>query len=66
MDKVKDRIIEITEDGITQNITLVNHKLPKPEVKEEVLPETGKNSFGLIGMLITSFIFGFVYEKKRI
>lgn len=67
VDKVKDRIIEITEDGITQNITLVNHKLPKPEVKEEaVLPQTGKNSFGLIGMLITSFVFGFVYEKKRI
>lgn len=62
VDKVKDRIIEVTEDGIVQDVVLVNHKI----LTEEVLPKTGKNGFGFLGMLISSLIFGFVYEKKRI
>lgn len=61
IDKVDDRIVKIDKDGITQNIALVNHR-----IKEDVLPNTGKNSFGLILLLITSFISGFLHEKKHI
>lgn len=73
IDKVKDRVIEVTKDGITQNITLVNHKLPKPviptieEAKEiPILPNTGKASVQYLILLISFCLIGINYEKKYI
>ncbi len=60
VDKVEDTILEITEDGITQNITLVNHKII------DTLPKTGKSSFSILLILIVSLAVFLTYEKKRI
>ncbi len=68
VDKVKDRLIEVTEDGITQNIVLVNHKLSKPAIpiKEAVsiLPNTGNNSIAYIILFMILSLIGLVHEKK--
>ena len=78
VDKIKDRIIEVNKDGITQKIALVNHFLPKleppkekeeipkpkEEIKEEVLPNTGKHSFPLYIMLLSISSSILIYEKN--
>lgn len=68
IDKVKDRIIEVTKDGITQSIVLVNHKLPEPVIptKEEVttLPNTGNNNITYIILLMFLSLIGLAREKK--
>lgn len=78
IDKVKDRVIEVTEDGIVNDIILVNHKEkepepepePKieqpPEIVEEELPDTGNNNILYYALLIPFSIIGSIYEKKRI
>ena len=73
VDKVEDRIIEVTKDGVIQKIALVNHFLPKEkvpeekkeEIKEEVLPNTGKHSFPLYIMLLSISSLITIYEKSR-
>ena len=55
VDKVKDKIIEVTKDGIVQNITLVNHNIK--------LPKTGKKIYGYL-ILFSLLIAGVFYEKK--
>ena len=71
VDKVKDKAIEVTLDGITQNITLVNHKLPEPiiptiEENNEIpmLPNTGKRGVQYLVLLISFCLIGINYEKK--
>lgn len=71
IDKVKDRVIEVKKDGIRQNITLVNHRLPEPviptieEDKEmSILPNTGKGSTQYLFLLISFCLIGTNYEKK--
>lgn len=64
VDKVKDRIIEVAKDGITQNITLVNHKLPELHFEEKTLPNTGQNSITTIFLLASLCFVGLLYEKK--
>ncbi len=78
VDKIKDRIIEVNKDGITQKIALVNHFLPKPEppkekeeipkpkeeIKEEVLPNTGRNDFLLYILLFSISSSILIYEKN--
>lgn len=72
IDKVKDRIIEVKEDGATQNIALVNHRLPEEQLityNEDlptILPNTGKKSFIVIPLLLILNILGYLYEKKYI
>lgn len=73
VDKVEDRIIEVTKDGVIQKIALVNHFLPKEkvpeekkeEIKEEVLPNTGKHGFPLYIMLLSISSLITIYEKSR-
>ena len=69
VDKVEDKIIEVTKDGVIQKIALVNHFLPKEKVpeekKEEVLPNTGKHSFPLYIMLLSISSLITIYEKSR-
>ncbi len=62
IDKVKDRIIEVTKDGAIIDVTLVNHKLPV--IKKAVLPKTGKNGMTGIVLLISFCVMGLLYEKK--
>ena len=71
-DKVKDTIIEVKEDGIRQDIVLVNHKIKEEIPNDEniittnTLPNTGNNS---ILNIILTFIFsliGYIYEKENI
>lgn len=69
VDKVEDRVIEVTKDGIIQNIALVNHKLPIEELKEPevpviTLPNTGNNDILYLTLLISLTMVGFIYEKK--
>ena len=72
VDKIKDRIIEVNKDGITQKIALVNHFLPKEkvpeekkeEIKEEVLPNTGRNDFLLYILLFSISSSILIYEKN--
>ena len=78
VDKIKDRIIEVNKDGITQKIALVNHFLPKPEppkekeeipkpkeeIKEEVLPNTGRNDFLSYILLFSISSSILIYEKN--
>ena len=72
VDKIKDRIIEVTKDGVIQKIALVNHFLPKEkeeipkpkeEIKEEVLPNTGRNDFLLYILLFSISSSILIYEK---
>lgn len=72
VDMVKDTEITVEEDGKTQNIVLINHKIKKPpeenppenEIPE--LPNTGDNNL-LYSILLLSFsIIGIIYEKKHI
>ena len=69
VDKVEDKIIEVTKDGVIQKIALVNHFLPKEKVpeekKEKVLPNTGKHSFPLYIMLLSISSLITIYEKSR-
>ena len=73
VDKVEDRIIEVTKDGVIQKIALVNHFLPKEKVpeekkegiKKEVLPNTGKHGFPLYIMLLSISLLITIYEKSR-
>lgn len=67
VDKVEDRVIEVTSDGIVQNVALVNHKLPieKIEVPPIItLPNTGNNDILYLTLLISLTMVGFIYEKK--
>lgn len=73
IDKVEDRLIEVTTDGITQNIVLVNHKLPEPvlpnldlPVDIESLPNTGNKSVFNMILLISLCFVGLINEKKTI
>lgn len=82
IDKVKDKVIEVTTDGIINEITLVNHKEkepepePKPEPTPEIieedqphidkLPNTKNNDILYYAILIPFSIAGSIYEKKRI
>ena len=76
IDKVKDRIIEVKEDCSTQNISLVNHRLPEeqlvtheeeiPPVFPTILPNTGKKDIIIITLLLSLSIIGYLYEKKHI
>ena len=76
IDKVKDRVIEVKEDGATQNIALVNHRLPEeqlvtheeeiPPVFPTILPNTGKKDIIIITLLLSLSIIGYLYEKKHI
>lgn len=65
IDKVKDRVIEVTEDGINQDIVLVNHKL-KEDTPIKTLPNTGNNNILYIILLMSLSIIGVIYEKKQI
>lgn len=71
IDKVKDRVIEVTKDGITQNITLINHRLPEPviptieeDIEMPMLPNTGKSKVQYLILLISFCLIGINYEKK--
>lgn len=71
IDKVKDKEFEVTVDGVTQNIALVNHKLPEPvlpviekQININKLPNTGKNNILNIILLISLCLIGLIYEKK--
>ena len=73
VDKIKDRIIEVNKDGVIQKIALVNHFLPKEkeeipkpkeEIKEEVLPNTGRNDFLLYILLFSISSSILIYEKN--
>lgn len=73
VDMVKDRVIEITTDGIIQNIALVNHKLPdpilpiiEPPINIDSLPNTGKKDILNITLLISLCLIGLIYEKKTV
>lgn len=74
VDIVKDREIQVIEDGKEQNITLVNHKIKEEQVLEKqeniitqpTLPKTGKNIYSIIYMFIISILGVFVYDKKNI
>lgn len=71
--KVDDKIIEVKENGITQNIVLINHQIKKQRFtvhesnksKIESLPNTGKNSVLYIMPLLLG-ILGYIREKKYI
>lgn len=70
VDMVKDTEITVEEDGKTQNIVLINHKIKKPPEKNppeneiSELPNTGDNNL-LYSILLLSFsIIGIIYEKK--
>lgn len=71
IDIAKDREIEVTTDGITQNIVFVNHKLPElvlPSINSslnlEKLPNTGKNNIIKILFLLSLWFICLSYEKK--
>lgn len=71
IDKVEDKKIEVTTDGITQNIVLVNHKLPEPVLPSitpplnlDKLPNTGKNGITRILFLFILCFGCLIYEKK--
>lgn len=71
VDKVKDYIIEVKEDGITQNIALVNHKIKKEEFKiistKEIineLPNTSNNNLLYYMYLLLFFVFGYKLNEK--
>ena len=76
IDKVKDQVIEVKDDGKNQNIILINHRIKKEVIEEpkinqennieiQVLPKTGKNIYWMIIMFIISFIGIFVNEKNN-
>ncbi len=63
VDKVKDTLITVDTDGLLNEITLVNHKLPEPTVPK--LPKTGKSSFIIfVAILNVLSMIGLFYEKK--
>lgn len=71
IDKVKDKEFEVTVDGVTQSIALVNHRLPEPvlpviekQININKLPNTGKNNILNIILLISFCLIGLIYEKK--
>ncbi len=79
IDIVDNKEITIDENNITQNIVLINHRLPKEEKEEEKeednsepiiikeeLPNTGNNNllYGILSLSLVSM--GFIYEKKHI
>lgn len=71
VDKVKDYVIEVKEDGITQNIALVNHKIKKEtfkiiSTKENIneLPNTGNNNLVYYMYLLLFFTFGYKLNEK--
>ncbi len=69
VDKVKNRVIEVTTDGVTQNIVLVNHKLPEhvlPAIEIKKLPNTGNKNIINIFLLMSLCFIGLINEKKTV
>ncbi len=57
----EDKKIEVIEEGQTQNITIVNHKLKNIVLQE--LPKTGKKSYvPLLGLFLSLLV---IYHEKK-
>ncbi len=62
--KVDDLKIKVTEDGLKQEFTLINEKLEKPPVVEE-LPNTGKRGYIILILLSIFSSLGLLYYEKN-
>lgn len=73
VDKAPDKLIEVFEDGVVQNIVIVNHFSKKEDkvmtsviTSKKTLPNTSKENIFIILKAFSFGLFGLIYEKKFI